>query len=83
MVSAGITSCSASVRSSKEKKNLREVYEYLSKNRIDKIPILRRAGNVFVVDIEASELRMEERAGQQSQKGTVMGYCSCGAAYPP
>ena len=24
---------------------------------------------------------MEGRAGQQSQKGTVMGYCSCGAAY--
>ena len=83
MVSAGTTSCSASVRSLKEKKNLREVCEYLSKNRIDRTRILRRVGNVLVVDIEALELGMEGRAGQQSQKGTVMGYCSCGAAYPP
>ena len=26
---------------------------------------------------------MEEKAGQQSQKGSVIGYCSCAAAYPP
>ena len=26
---------------------------------------------------------MEEEAGQRSQKGSVIGYCSCGAAYPP
>ena len=25
----------------------------------------------------------EEEAGQRSQKGSVMGYCSCGTAYPP
>ena len=83
MVSAGTTSCSVSVRSSKEKKNLREVCEYLSKNRIDKTRILRRVGNVLVVDIEALDLGIKGRAGQQSQKGTVMGYYSCGAAYPP
>ena len=63
MVSAVTTSCSGSVRSSKEKKKLREVCEYLSKNRIDGTRILRRVGNVFVVDIEALELGMERRAG--------------------
>ena len=26
---------------------------------------------------------MEEKAGQRSQKRFVIGYCSCGAAYPP
>ena len=26
---------------------------------------------------------MEEGAGQRSQKGSVIGYCSYGAAYPP
>ena len=26
---------------------------------------------------------MEEKAGQRSQKGSVIGYCSCGAPYPP
>ena len=83
MVSVSTTLCSASVRLLKEKKNLREVCEYLSKNRIDRTQILRRVGDVLVVDIEALELGMEGRVGQQSQKGTVMGYCSCGAAYPP
>ena len=81
MVSAGTTSCSASVRLLKEKKNLREICEYLSKNRIDRTRILRRVENVLVVDIEVLELGIEGRAGQQSQKGTVMGYCSCGATY--
>ena len=33
--------------------------------------------------MEALELLKEEGAGQQSQKGSVIGYCSCGAAYPP
>ena len=26
---------------------------------------------------------MEEKSGQRSQKGSVIGYCSCGVAYPP
>ena len=83
MVSAGTTSCSASVRSLEEKKNLREICEYLSKNRIDGTRILRRVGDVLVIDTEALELVKEEGAGQRSQKGFVIGYCSCGAAYPP
>ena len=83
MVSDGTTSCSAGVRSLKEKKNLGEICKYLSTNRIDRTRILRRVGDVLVVDMEALELEMEKRAGQQSQKGSVIGYCSCGAAYPP
>ena len=50
-------------------------------NRIDRTRILRRVGNVLVIDTEALELMKEEEAGQRSQKGSVMGYCSCGAAY--
>ena len=44
---------------------------------------MRRVGDVLVIDTEALELMKEEEAGQRSQKGSVMGYCSCGAAYPP
>ena len=83
MVSDGTTSCSAGVRSLKEKKNLGEICKYLSTNRIDRTRILRRVGDVLVVDMEALELEMERGAGQQSQKGSVIGYCSCGAAHPP
>ena len=67
----------------KEKKNLREFCEYLRTNRIDRTRILRRVGDVLVIDTEALELLKEEGSGQQSQKGSVIGYCSCGAAYLP
>ena len=70
------------VRSLKEKKNLRAVCEYLSTNRLDRTRILRRVGNVLVVDMEALEQGMETGAGQRSQKGTMIGYCNCVAAYP-
>ena len=83
MVFDGTTACFAIVRSLKEKKNLREICEYLSTNKIDRTRILRRVGNVLVVDIQTLEQGMETRAGQRSQKGSVIGYCSCGAAYPP
>ena len=83
MVADGTTPCSASMGSLKEKKNLREICEYLKTNRIDRTRILRRVGNALVVDMETLELEMDERAGQRSQKGIVIGYCSCGAAYPP
>ena len=43
----------------------------------------RKVGNVLVCDLEALKQRMEGKAGQRSQKGSVSGYCSCGAAYPP
>ena len=44
---------------------------------------MRRVGDVLEIDVEALEQRMERDVGQQSQKGSVIGYCSCGAAYPP
>ena len=44
---------------------------------------MRKVGDVLVIDTEALELMKEEKAGQRSQKGSVMGYCSCGATYPP
>ena len=73
MVSDGTTPCSAGVRSFKEKKNLREFCQYLRTNRIDRTRILRRVGDVLVIDTEALELvKEEEEAGQRSQKGSVM-----------
>ena len=38
-------------------------------------------GNVLVVDKVALERSVKD-AGQQSQKRSVIGYCSCGATYP-
>ena len=83
MASDGATLCSARIGPHKEKKNLREIYEYLSKNRIDRTRILRHVGDILVVDVEALEQSMERDASQRSQKGFVIGYCSCGAVYPP
>ena len=83
MVADGTTLCSMSVRSRKEKKNLREICKYLSENRVERTRFLRRVGDVLEINVEALEQRMERDAGQRSQKGSVIGYCSCGAAYPP
>ena len=83
MATDGATLCSAHIGPQKEKKNLREICEYLSKNRIDRTQFWRRVGDVLVGDMEALGQRMEGEAGQRSQKGSVIGYCSCGAAYPP
>ena len=83
MATDGAILCSARIGPQKEKKNLREICEYLSKDRIDRTRILRCVGDVLVIDMEALELVKEEGAGQRSQKGSVIGYCSCGAAYPP
>ena len=44
---------------------------------------MRRVGDVLEINVEALEQRMERDAGQRSQKGSVIGDCSCGAAYPP
>ena len=59
----GATLCSAHIGPQKEKKNLREICEYLSKNRIDRTRILRRVGDVLVVDVEVLEQRMERDTG--------------------
>ena len=74
MATDGATLCSARIGPQKEKKNLREICEYLSKNRIDRTRILRRVGDVLVADVEALEQRMERDAGQRAQKGYVIGY---------
>ena len=65
MVSDGTTSCSAGVRSFKEKKNLREICQYLRANRIDRTQILRKVGDVLVIDTEALELMKEEEGAGQ------------------
>ena len=83
MVADGTTMCSMSIRSQKQKKNLREICEYLRDNRVERTQFLRRVGDVLEINVEALELRMERDAGQRSQKGSVIGYCSCGATYPP
>ena len=83
MATDGATLCSARLGPQKEKKNLREICEYLSNNRIDRTQFWRRVGDVLVCNMAALEQRMEGDAGQQSQKESAIGYCSCGAAYPP
>ena len=60
------------------------LHQYLKENRLDRTQFWRKVGDVLVCDLEAlRNSRMEEKAGQRSQKGSVIGYCSCGAAYPP
>ena len=76
------TLCSARIGPHKEKKNLRECCKYLKDNRLDRTQFWRRVGDVLVCNMEALEQRMEGDAGQRSQKGSVIGYCSCGTAYP-
>ena len=51
-------------------------------NRIDRARFWRREGSVLVADMVALRQEMEREAGQRRQKGTVVGYCNCGAAYP-
>ena len=64
MVTDGTTSCSAGVRSVKEKKNLGEICKYLNDHRIDRTRILRKVGNVLVCDLVAlKQVEGEQRAG--------------------
>ena len=82
MVSDGTTTCSTRVRSPKEKKIWREVAEYLW-SRVDRTRILRCEGPIIICDLEA--LKQEEGksdGGQRQQHEIIVGYCSCGAAYP-
>ena len=81
MASVGVTSDSAGICSYKEKKKWRESVKYLH-SRIDRARFWRREGSVLIADMAALRQVMEEEAGQRRQKGTVVGYCSCGAAYP-
>ena len=81
MVSANTTSCSTGRGPYKNIKNVRECCQYLTSRKIDRTRIWRKVGNVLVVDKVALEQSVKD-AGQQSQKRSVIGYCSCGATYP-
>ena len=84
MAADGPTLCSARNGPLKEKKNLRECCQYLKDNRLDRTQFWRRIGNVLVCNLEALKHEKERRnAGQQRKQGVSVGYCSCGAAYPP
>ena len=52
-------------------------------SRIDRARFWRREGSVLVVNMVALRQEMETKAGQQRQKGTVVGYCSCRLRIPP
>ena len=82
-MAASATLCSTRIGLRKEKKNLRECCKYLKDNRLDRTQFWRRVGDVLVCDVEALEQHVEKKVGQRSQKGSVIGYCSCGTAYPP
>ena len=83
MVIAGTTLRSARIGPQKEKKNgWREMLQYLH-DRVDRTRFQRRVGSVIVIDKEALKQEMEKRAGQRQKQGVSVGYCSCGAAYPP
>ena len=81
MAAVGATCDSTSAGSQKKNKNWRESVKYLH-SRIDRARFWRREGSVLIVDMAALRQEMEKEAGQRRQKGTVVGYCSCGAAYP-
>ena len=84
MVADGTTLCSTRIRSLKEKKNWREICEYLRKNRIDWTQILRKVGCVLEVNMEALEqVERTRNAGQRQQQGVAVGCCKCGFAHPP
>ena len=81
MVAANTISCSTGGGPYKNIKNVRECCQYLTSRKIDRTRIWRKVGNVLVVDKVALERSVKD-AGQQSQKRSVIGYCSCGATYP-
>ena len=82
MASVGATMCSARGGPQKERKNVRECCKYLTENRLDRTQFWRRVGDVLVCDVEALELAMEKRAGQQPPNGKVVGCCRCGSTHP-
>ena len=80
MAAVGATRCSTGIGPCKNIKNWREAAEYL--HRIDRARILRREGSVITCNLAALRHEMENGAGHQQRSKTVVGYCSCGAAYP-
>ena len=52
-------------------------------SRVDKARFGRREGSVIIIDMAAvRQAKEEDDASQRRQQGVVVGYCSCGAAYP-
>ena len=83
MVAAGTTLCSTRIGPQKKKKNeWREMLQYLH-SRSDRTRFQRRVGSVIVIEKEALKQEMEKRAGQRQKQDVSVGYCSCGAVYPP
>ena len=59
-----------------------EICKYLAEHRLARTQFWRRVGGVLEFDEVALERKMERRAGQRSQLGTVIGHGSGGAACP-
>ena len=82
MATAGATCDSAGIGPLKEKTKWRESVKYLH-GRTDRARFWRREGSVIIIDMVAlRKVKEEDDAGQWRQQGVVVGYCSCGAAYP-
>ena len=74
--------CSADSGPTKERKNWREVCEYLHSSA-DRTRILRKVGCVLEVNLVALEqVKREKNAGQRQQQGVAVGCCRCGSAHP-
>ena len=52
-------------------------------SRSDRTRFQRRVGSVIVIKKETLKHEMERTADQRQKQGVSVGYCSCGAAYPP
>ena len=81
VAAAGATCDSVGIGPLKKKEKWRESVKYLH-SRIDRARFWWREGSVLIADMVALRQAMERGVGQRRQKGTVIGYCSCGAAYP-
>ena len=51
-------------------------------SRTDRARFWRREGSVLIANMVALRQEMEKEVGQWRQKGIVVRYCNCGAAYP-
>ena len=65
----------------KEKKKWRESIQYLH-SRVDRARFWQKEGSILNADMVALRQEMERDAGRRQQKGTVVGYYSCGVVYP-
>ena len=77
--------CSVGISSFKtnKKKNVGEICQYLTKNRLERTQFWRKVGSVLVFDSEALEQWRVRDASQRQQQGVAVGCCRCGSAHPP